>query len=150
MQQKTIELTISNTQKSTSYMQSAALAPFVLPQDLSHPYLQGSQCGPLSLPQFQAGAYPALPTSPCWSPLHPSPGSGSLLSQRLQSPTQFSSLKVKDAQLVIAKLESQLWPLVLAEQEKMSRLLYAILYVNIRVYIHNAMSSLFEIDFPQG
>lgn len=41
-----IELTISNTQKTTSYVQSAALTPFVLPQDLSHPYLQWSQCGP--------------------------------------------------------------------------------------------------------
>lgn len=105
---------------------------------------------PLSLPQFQAAVYPASPTSPCWSPVHPGPGSGSLLCQCLQCPTQFSSLEVKDAQLVIAQLESQLWPSVLVEWEKMSRFLYAILYVNICVYIHNAMSGLFEIDFPQG
>ena len=51
--------------------------------------------------------------------------------------------------MVIAQLESQLWPSVLVEQE-MSRFLYAILYVNVCVYIHNAMSGLFDMDFPQG
>ena len=38
-----IELTISNTQKTTSYVQSAALTPFVLPQDLSHPKVNKPQ-----------------------------------------------------------------------------------------------------------